>query len=61
MKVKISYTVDVDNDFRRRINAYYGKDGLATREEVQQWYYMHGQNMNDDLNDIKLDDEETDA
>lgn len=49
MRVKIEYTVEVDNDFRREINIYYGKDGLATRQEVQDWFRSFGDSMNDDL------------
>lgn len=49
MRVHISYTVDVDDDFRREINAFYGRDGIATREDIKNWFYMYGQSMNDDL------------
>jgi len=31
MKVRISYTVDVDDRFRRAINNHYAKPGLASR------------------------------
>lgn len=58
MKVKICWTQEVSDDFRRHINQYFGKDGLATRKEVKHWFYMHGQMMNDDLADQK-DESET--
>lgn len=49
MKVRVTYTEEVDDDFRRAINVYYGKEGLATREDVKRWFWLHGQSMNDDL------------
>lgn len=49
MRVRIAYTVDVDDDFRRAINVHYGKDGLATREDVKRWYESYGDSMNVDL------------
>lgn len=49
MKVRVVYTVDVDDDIRREINAYHGRPGLATREQVRDWYRTHGESMNDDL------------
>jgi len=49
MKVKISYTVDVDDDIRRAINDWYGREGLASREEVQRWYEANGHSMDMDL------------
>lgn len=35
MKVRIEYTVDVSDDYRRAINLHYGRPGLATRDEVK--------------------------
>lgn len=49
MRVAISYAVEVDDDFRREINAYYGKPGMATREDVKRWFRSYGDSMNDDL------------
>jgi hypothetical protein len=43
MKVRISYTVEVDDDTRRAIRAYYGAEGLATREEVRNWFIAQGE------------------
>lgn len=42
MKVKIEYLVDVSDEVRRGIRAYFGQDGLATRDEVKDWYFTHG-------------------
>ena len=49
MRVRISYTVEVGDDYRRAIRAFYGKDGLATREEVRAWVQRYGDSMDDDL------------
>lgn len=49
MKVKVSYTVDVDDNFRRAIRAYHGQSGMATRAEVREWFKNHGHTMDDDL------------
>ena len=49
MKVRICYTVDAPDWFRREINRFYGKPGLATREDVRSWFQMYGSSMDDDL------------
>ena len=49
MRVKIEYVVDVSDEFRRAINAYYGDPGLASREKVKQWFWRYGESMNDEL------------
>ena len=49
MKVKIEYTVEVEDDFRRAINAHYGKPGLASRDEVKRWFREYGDSENDNL------------
>lgn len=49
VKVRISYTVEVNDDIRQQINAHYGRDGLATRDEVRRWYQSFGESMDDDL------------
>lgn len=49
MHVRVSYTVDVDDGFREEVRRYYGREGLATRQELKDWFYLHGQTMNDDL------------
>lgn len=49
MKVRISYTVDMDDDIRRSINAHYGDPGLATRERVKAWFESNGVSSIDDL------------
>lgn len=42
MKVKIEFTVDVDDDARLAINHHYGRPGLADREGVRSFYEAHG-------------------
>ena len=49
MKVRICYTEEVSDEFRRAINDYHGKPGPASRKEVQDWFWLFGQSMNDDL------------
>lgn len=49
MKVRIAYTEEVSDDFRRAINSYYGKPGLATRQEVRNWFILFGRSMDDDV------------
>lgn len=48
MRVRISYTVEVDDDFRRGIRRYYGK-GLATRQEVKDWCERYGNSEDDNI------------
>lgn len=49
MKVRVAYTEDVSDDFRRAIRRYHGETGLATRKEVQDWFYLYGQSENDSI------------
>jgi hypothetical protein len=51
MKVRIAYTIDVSDDIRRGINKWYGRPGLASREEIQRWYRSNGDSMDSDLLD----------
>ena len=43
MKVRITFTIEVDDDERRVINNHYGKKGLADRDEVRSWFTRFGQ------------------
>jgi hypothetical protein len=58
MRVRVTYTVNVTDDYRRAIRAYYGRDGLATRAEVQQWLWSYGNSMDDDLAEPWAEEEE---
>ena len=49
MRVRITYTVEVPDWFRREINRYYGLDGLADRAEIKRWFEQYGTSMDDDL------------
>lgn len=47
--VRVAYTVEVTDSLRRAIRAFYGKQGLASRAEVVDWFKDYGSSMNDDL------------
>lgn len=49
MRVRISYTVEVNDEIRREIRRHYGQEGLANRDEVRSWYEAHGESMDQDL------------
>jgi hypothetical protein len=49
MKVRVCYTIEVDDDYRRALRHRTGKDGLATRQELQLHFYLNGRSMDDDL------------
>jgi hypothetical protein len=58
VRVRIAYTEDVTDEFRRAINAYHGEPGLASRQQVREWFWLHGQAMNDDIMyDLGADEE----
>jgi hypothetical protein len=57
VRVRVSYVVDADDDTRRAIRKYHGEEGLATRDEVKQWYELYGSSMNDDMSSILDGDE----
>ena len=45
MKVRVAYTVDIDDSFRREIREYYGRPGLASRAEIKAWFKVFGRSM----------------
>jgi len=49
MKVRIAYTTEVSDDYRRAINVFYGLPGLASRDEVKNWLLNYGSSQDDDL------------
>lgn len=49
MKVRVAYTIEASDDYRRAINLHYGKSGLATRAEVRRWLRDHGSAEDDSL------------
>lgn len=49
MKVRIEYTVDVDEEFRKALRHYKGKTGLATRGEIKIHFIDYGHLQDDDI------------
>ena len=49
MKVRISYTIDVNDEYREAIRNHYGEKGLATREEVRAWAEIYGSSCDADI------------
>lgn len=49
MKVKIEYTIDVSDEYREAINIFYGKQGMASRDDVKRWIRSYGSSQDDDL------------
>lgn len=49
MRVRVTYTVEVDDDYRRAIRQFYGLAGLATRQEVVNWLRLYGSSEDDNL------------
>jgi hypothetical protein len=61
VKVRVAYSVTVDDDYRRAIRLHYGQPGLATRAEVRDWLQAHGSAGDDDLMwDLQQHDAEID-
>lgn len=59
MRVKICYTVEISDHMRRKINEHYGEPGLATVQQVKDWYRSYGIQLDDDLNEpIKEEEQE---
>jgi hypothetical protein len=46
-KININYTVTVSNRFRRAINAWHGKAGIATNRQIINWFKMYGESNSD--------------
>ena len=49
MKVRVCYTVDVTDDYRRAIRNRFGQTGKATRSEVAEFLRQNGGSLDDDL------------
>jgi len=61
MRVRIEYTVEVGDDFRRAINHHYGEPGLASRNDVKLHFRQYGHSVTDDLlYDLQVAEEEDD-
>lgn len=60
MKVRISYTINVSDDYRRAISHYYGYPHIATRQEVKDFVMTHGEQLDDEIMARLQMDEEND-
>lgn len=49
MRVRVSFTVGVDDEFRRALSSYYGGSGMASREEIKRHYEVYGSSLGDDI------------
>ena len=49
MRVRVSFVVNPDENFRKALRAYTGKEGLASREEIKRWYQAAAFSMDDDM------------
>lgn len=49
MRVRVVYSVECPDWWRREINGWYGKPGLATRAECVTWLRMYGSSMDDEV------------
>ena len=49
MKIRISYTVEIDDEFRRAIAFRLGDERKATIEQVRAWFEDNGRSCDDDL------------
>jgi hypothetical protein len=49
MKVRVNYTIEVCDDFRRALNFRYGRPGLATRKEVKEHCIEYGTSIDNDI------------
>lgn len=51
MKLRVSYTAEVSDDYRRALvlEREGHIDRLATRKELKEWFWLHGQTMDDDI------------
>lgn len=51
MKVRVSYTTEVSDDYRYAL--YFERTGttdrMATRQELKDWFWLYGQTMDDDI------------
>ncbi len=49
MRVRVAFTVDVTDEFRRALRFREGREGLATREEIVEHYTQIETSTDDDL------------
>lgn len=51
MRVRVAYTVDVSDGYRRGIRRFYGRPRLADRQEVRDWHEQYGRSMDEQMDD----------
>lgn len=51
MKVRIAYTVEVDDTFRIALSHYYGAHGKASRDDLVRWFRDNGDTLDADVLD----------
>jgi hypothetical protein len=51
MKLRVTYTVEVDDGYRAAINHEVGVSGLATHGAVKKWFELYGASRDDELRD----------
>lgn len=49
MKVRVAYTVDVDDDFRLALAHHWGEHGLASRRDVRRHCELVGTTEDEDI------------
>ena len=49
MKVRVCYTIEVNERFRRALNYYHGVDGLASRDLIKRHYEAWGDTMDEEV------------
>ena len=49
MKKKCRLTFEYDEEYARAVAYHYGKDGLATHEEMRKHFQAYGESVYDDL------------
>jgi hypothetical protein len=49
VKVRISYVVNVDREYRKALNSFLGRKGIASRRDIKQWYMNNGSSRDDDI------------
>jgi len=51
MKVRVCYTIEVDDRYRRAVNAWVGKNGFASNRDLKDWFRIYGESCDDEVLD----------
>jgi hypothetical protein len=49
VKVKIMHTEEYSDEFRKAYRAYFGRDGMATRDELLLHFIAYGRSIDSDI------------